>query len=159
MGCQLIRLSATHKAISRINDFQFISICISHSVAFPLSNETVTGTCKISKRFSPEKQHRILPPANGCISNGTRYGCKARWTWIELGYPVMLSHILERRRFNSLRASYLGDKRSRDRYNVELILRCIGLCFSYHLYLLSRSDQQLIQRIPAGLSSTVVALF
>ena len=70
----------------------------------------------------------------------------------------MLSHILERRRFNSLRASSLGDKRSRDRYNVELILRCIGLCFSYHLYLLSRSDQQLIQRIPAGLSSTVVAL-
>ena len=29
--------------------------------------------------------------------------------------------------------------------------------FYYHLYLLSRSDQQLIQRIPAGLSSTVFA--
>ena len=39
------------------------------------------------------------------------------------------------------------------------ILRCIGLCFHYHhLYLLSRLDQPLIQRIPAGLSSTVACL-
>ena len=38
----------------------------------------------------------------------------------------------------------------------KVILRCIGLCFNYHhLYLLSRLDQPLIQRIPAGLSSTV----
>ena len=44
-------------------------------------------------------------------------------------YPVMSFHILERPRFNILRASsLLGDKGSRDRYNVELILRCIGLC-------------------------------
>ena len=41
----------------------------------------------------------------------------------------------------------------------KVILRCIGLCFNYHhLYLLSRLDQPLIQRIPAGLSSTVACL-
>ena len=41
----------------------------------------------------------------------------------------------------------------------KVILRCIGLCFHYHhLYLLSRLDQPLIQRIPAGLSSTVACL-
>ena len=41
----------------------------------------------------------------------------------------------------------------------KVILRCIGLCFYYHhLYLLSRLDQPLIQRIPAGLSSTVACL-
>ena len=41
----------------------------------------------------------------------------------------------------------------------KVILRCIGLCFNYHhLYLLSRLDQPLIQRIPAGLSSTVAGL-
>ena len=41
----------------------------------------------------------------------------------------------------------------------KVILRCIGLCFDYHhLYLLSRLDQPLIQRIPAGLSSTVACL-
>ena len=41
----------------------------------------------------------------------------------------------------------------------KVILRCIGLCFNYHhLYLLSRLDQPLIQRIPAGLSSAVACL-
>ena len=41
----------------------------------------------------------------------------------------------------------------------KVILRCIGLCFNYHnLYLLSRLDQPLIQRIPAGLSFTVACL-
>ena len=41
----------------------------------------------------------------------------------------------------------------------KVILRCIGLCFNYHhLYLLSRLDQPLIQRFPAGLSSTVACL-
>ena len=41
----------------------------------------------------------------------------------------------------------------------KVILRCIGLCFHYyHLYLLSRLDQPLIQRITAGLSSTVACL-
>ena len=41
----------------------------------------------------------------------------------------------------------------------KVILRCIDLCFHYHhLYLLSRLDQPLIQRIPAGLSSTVACL-
>ena len=41
----------------------------------------------------------------------------------------------------------------------KVILRCIGLCFHYHhLYLLSRLDQPMIQRIPAGLSSTVACL-
>ena len=41
----------------------------------------------------------------------------------------------------------------------KVILLCIGLYFNYHhLYLLSRLDQPLIQRIPAGLSSTVACL-
>ena len=41
----------------------------------------------------------------------------------------------------------------------KVILRCIGLCFNYHhLYLLSRLDQPLFQRTPAGLSSTVACL-
>ena len=41
----------------------------------------------------------------------------------------------------------------------KVILRCIGLCGNYHhLYLLSRLDQPLIQRIPAGLSSAVACL-
>ena len=39
-----------------------------------------------------------------------------------------------------------------------VVSSCIGLCFYYHLYLFSRSDQPLIQRIPAGLSSTVACL-